>query len=95
MFYSLTKEQKQKIEVIYQHFLPEFPNIKKEVLYDRIFCGYCWGEGGLPIIDIDDWNSVFYGGKYRGLLTCFDDWDDYMEYGGDCHKKQQIWRKEV
>ena len=87
MFYSLTKEQKQVINDIYQYFLSKFPEIDKEVLYDRIFSGFCWGEGQLPIISIEDWNSVFYNGKWKGLLTVFDDWNDYLKYKGDWHKK--------
>lgn len=88
MFYTLTPIQKKEIEDIYQHFLPKFPDISKETLHDRIFCGYCWGEGRLPIISIDDWNNVFYNGKLKGLLTCFDNWNDYMKYDGDFHKKE-------
>lgn len=52
--WNFTDKDEKNIEDIYQYFLPKFPEIDKEVLHNRIFCGYCWGEGRLPIINIDD-----------------------------------------
>lgn len=88
MWGIFSKRDKQTIEAIYNRFQFKFPDIDNDILYNRIFCGYCWGEGRLPIISIGDWNDVFYNGKLKGLLTCFDNWDDYLRYGGDYHKKE-------
>ena len=56
--WDFTEENKKEIEEIYQHFLPLLPNADPEKLYDRIFCGYCWGENGKWLLDIEDWERV-------------------------------------
>lgn len=90
MWNSLSEDDKKTIKSIYNHFLPEFPNVDKEILYDRIFCGYCWGEGGSRIMSIEDWTDVFnYTKKGDLFFTCFKDWDEYFKYDGDWHKKLQ------
>lgn len=63
--WNFTDKDEKNIEDIYQYFLPKFPEIDKEVLHNRIFCGYCWGEGRLPIINIDDWNNYFIMANLR------------------------------
>lgn len=83
--WNFTEKNKLEIKEIYEYFLPKFPEIDKKVLYDRIFRGYCWGEGGCPACTIEAWNKVFYKGKC--LFTVFEDWDDYFQYDGDWHKK--------
>lgn len=89
MWNALTEGDKHAIQELYDYFIPKFPAIKSEVIKDRIFNGYCWGEGCLcHITTIEDWNNVFFGsGLQKGLLTCFDGWDDYFNYNGDFHKK--------
>lgn len=85
MFYAPTKKDKDQIESIYQYYLKQFPNIQKETLHDRIFCGYCWGEGGLRIVNIEDWERVFKCDKMAGLFSVFKNWDEYFKYQGDYH----------
>lgn len=85
MFYSLTQKDKDQIEAIYQHYLKSFPNIPKDTLHDRIFCGYCWGEGGFRLMYIEDWERVFKQDKMAGLFSVFKNWDEYFKYQGDYH----------
>ena len=44
--WDFTEDDKRRVEEIYQHFLPLYPNIDKKLLYDRILSGYCYGENG-------------------------------------------------
>ena len=46
VMWDFTDDDKRRVEEIYQHFLPLLPNIDKKLLYDRILCGYCYGENG-------------------------------------------------
>lgn len=85
--WTFTEIDQKNINSIYQYFLPKFSKIDKDILYNRIFCGYCWGEGSFPIISLNDWNDVFYNGKFKKFLTVFDDWEDYLRYKGDWHLK--------
>ena len=88
--WEFTKKDKEAINALYQHFLPVFPNVDPKCLYDRIFVGYCWGEGGLRILEIENWERVFGINKSGGIgFSVFDSWDDYIEYNGDVFKKIQ------
>ena len=57
--WDYTEKDDINIEGIYMWFLPKFPNIDKELLYKRIFTGYCWGEGGFRLTTIESWEEVF------------------------------------
>ena len=85
--WDFTKEDKRNIEDIYKHFLPLITEVSKEQLYDRIFCGYCWSEGGFRLVTIADWEVVF-GLKEGFSESVFDSWEDYFKYEGDWHRKR-------
>lgn len=88
MWQALTADDIQRIQEILDYFKQKYPDIPSDKLYDRIYNGYCWGEGGLRIISIEDWEQVFSSGRLGKLLfTCFDSWEEYDKYQGDWHKK--------
>ena len=88
MWNSLTESDRNTIKEISNYFIPKFPEIEPEVIRNRIFNGYCWGEGGSHIVSIEDWNSILYSsGLQKDILTCFDDWEDYFKHDGDFHRK--------
>lgn len=96
MWNVLTEEDRGIIQKLCEYFIPKFSEIEPEVVRNRIYDGYCWGEGCLcHIKTIEDWNNVFFGsGIQKDLLTCFDDWEDYLTYDGDFHMKLKIHKKE-
>ena len=49
--WELSEEAKAEIDMLYQHFLPLIKGVSKEELYDRIYGGYCYGEGVIPLTD--------------------------------------------
>ena len=61
--WDFTEDDKRRVEEIYQHFLPLYPNIDKKLLYDRILSGYCYVENGLWLETIEDWEIVFNESK--------------------------------
>lgn len=95
MWTSLTSEQKKEIATIVKYFQPKFPDIEYNILYERVDGGYCYGEGGIHLRTIEDWNRVFFGEKGdKSCFTVFDDWDDYFKYEKDWHKKWNSLPKE-
>lgn len=95
MWNSLTEKDKNSIEEICKYFIPKFPDVEKKVIKERIFNGYCWGEGSSHITSIEGWSAVFFGsGLQKDLLTCFDDWEDYIKHGCDFHNKLEICKKD-
>lgn len=94
MFYSLSKLDKQTINIITIYYSNVYPDIPYTILYERIYCGYCWGEGGSRIISIEDWYEVFNYTKYgRMLFTLFENWEDYNFHKGDFHLKDKRFKK--
>lgn len=94
MWNALNDKDRIAIKEIYEYFIPKFPEINSEVVKDRIFNGYCWGEGSSHITSIEGWNVVFYGsGLEKDLLTCFNNWEDYFKHNGDFHNKLDICKK--
>lgn len=88
MWEALTEKDLKEIECIYTFFSGKFPDVSEEELKSRIYNGYCWGEGGIPIISIEDWNDVFNCTKIgKAFLTYFESWEDYRRYSGDYHQK--------
>ncbi len=92
--WDFTEKDKAQIEAIYKHFLPLITSVTKEQLYDRIYGGYCYGEGGLRIVTIEEWEKVFDWQNHTDdefVLsgTVFTSWDDYFQHGGDYHKKKR------
>lgn len=85
--WELTEEAKKEIEALYLHFFPLITEASNEELYDRIYCGYCYGEGGWPLWTVEEWNRVFGLKKDKQPDTVFDNWDDYRKYKGDWHIK--------
>ena len=95
MWDSLTEGDRNTIKELQDCFISMFHEVEPEVVKNRIYDGYCWGEGCLcHIMTIEDWNVVFFGsGIQKGLLSCFDDWDDYIKHDGDFHKKMNAVKK--
>ena len=90
MWKSLTKKDKECINELVDYFKGRFPRVSEDVLYNRIYSGYCWGEGGSRILTKEDWDEVFGYTKIGQLLfTCFKSWEDYNKYNGDWHIKKQ------
>ena len=90
MWKSLTIEDKKHIDEIMNYFKDRFPEVSEDMLYHRIYSGYCWGEGGSRILTKEDWDEVFGYTKIGQLLfTCFESWKDYIKNDGDWHKKKQ------
>lgn len=85
--WDFTEKDRTQIESIYEHFIPLITNVTKEQLYDRIYGGYCYGEGGFRILTIEDWEKVFNYKNNTNAETVFTSWDDYFQYEGDYHKK--------
>jgi hypothetical protein len=56
--WNFTEKDKQQVETIYNHFLPLFSNLEPKALYDRILSGYCYGENGIWLKTIEDWEKV-------------------------------------
>ncbi len=83
--WEITKEAEKDTEELYQHFLPIITDATKEELYDRIYAGYCGGEGVIPLTSIDSWESVFGLRDDLPPNSVFDSWDDYRKYEGDWH----------
>ena len=54
------------------------------MLYKRIAGGYIAGEGLGPLTTIEEWEGILIKGV---RLSVFDNWDDYLKYGGDNNKK--------
>lgn len=75
--FDFTEKNRNEIEMIAKHFAIVFPDIPYEKLYNRIFSGYCWGEGGFPIINIKAWEIVLYNRKGRRLFSTYASWEDY------------------
>ena len=82
-----TDDDKRAIEEIYQHFLPLITEVSKERLYDRIYCGYCWSEGGFRLMTIEDWERVFGFRDDLPSESVFESWEDYDRFEGDWHIK--------
>ncbi len=95
MWNALKEKDRNTIKEICEYFIPKFPEIKEEIIKERIFNGYCWGEGCLShIVTIEDWNIVFFGsGLPKDLLTCFNDWEDYIKHDCDFHNKLDICKR--
>lgn len=87
--WECTEKDEINIEGIYMWFLPKFPNIDKDLLHRRIVKGYCWGEGGLRLISIEDWEKVFGLVETSYSETVFENWEDWIKYNGDYHKKRE------
>lgn len=88
MLYLLNKKDKQTISIIVNYFCNVYPKIPYIKMYNRIFCGYCWGEGGSRIISIKEWEQVFnYTKLGKMLFTVFKNWEEYNQYNGDYHLK--------
>lgn len=90
MFNAPSQEALDEIDTIFQHFKGRFPNIKNKDLYDRIYGGYCWGEGGLWITTIELWEKAFTG---NSPFSVFKDWDEYFKYNGEFLKHPKFLRK--
>ena len=91
--WELTKETKAEIEALYQHFLPIITEVSKEELYDRLYGGYCYGEGIIPLISIDIWESVFGLRDDFPKNSVFESWEDYRKYNGDWHIKAKYLKR--
>ena len=63
VMWDFTEDDKRRVEKIYHHFIPLLPNIDKKLLYDRILSGYCYGENGLWLKTIEDWEFVLFAQK--------------------------------
>ena len=63
VMWDFTEDDKRRVEKIYHHFIPLLPNIDKKLLYDRILSGYCFGENGLWLETIEDWEIVLFAQK--------------------------------
>ena len=83
----LTAEAKAEIDVLYQYFLPLIEGVSKKELYDRIYGGYCYGEGIIPLTTVKVWEGVFGIRNDMPVSTVFSNWDDYRKYKGDWHRK--------
>lgn len=95
MWNSLTEKDRNTIKELQDCFVPKFPEIEPEIIKNRVYDGYCWGEGCLcRIMTTEDWNIIFFGSELQKvLLTCFDDWNDYIKHDGDFHKKLNFAKK--
>jgi hypothetical protein len=91
--WDFTDDDKSAIEEIYQHFLPLITEVSKERLYDRIYCGYCWSEGGFRLMTIEDWERVFGFIDDLPSESVFDSWEDYDSCKGDWHLKRDYYRQ--
>ena len=56
--WDFTVKDKQQVENIYLHFLSLLPNMDAKILYNRILTGYCYGEDGLWLKTVEDWEKV-------------------------------------
>ncbi len=88
--WDFTEEDRTKIEAIYQQFRPLIPEVPEKKLYDRIYSGYCWGEGGFRLIFIEDWERVFGFRNDLPSESVFDSWEDYDRYKGDWYVKSRL-----
>lgn len=96
MFYSLTRLDHLTILTIVHYFSNVYPNIPYIDVYNRVFNGYCWGEGGSRILSIEEWNEVFnYTKRGRMFYTLFKDWEEYYQYHGDFHLKDTRFKKKI
>ena len=91
MITAPTQEALNEIDAIFQHFKGRFPNVSDKDLYDRIYSGYCWGEGGLWIITIEFWEKAFTG---NSPFSVFKDWDEYFKYKGEFFKHPKFLRRQ-
>lgn len=91
MFNAPSQKALDEIDTIFQHFKGRFPNIKNKDLYDRIYDGYCWGEGGLWITTIELWEKAFTG---NSPFSVFKDWDEYFKYNGEFLNHPKFLRKQ-
>lgn len=87
--WDFTEKDKAQINTIYNHFLPLILEVSKEQLYNRIYGGYCYGEGGFRIMTIEDWKKVFGLVETSYSETVFENWEDWIKYNGDYHKKRE------
>jgi hypothetical protein len=87
--WEYTEKDDINIEGIYMWFLPKFPNIDKELLHKRIVTGYCWGEGGFRLTTIESWEEVFGLVEAPYAQTVFENWEDWIKYDGNYHKKRE------
>ena len=97
IFYAIKKKDidYDLIRELAKLYFSLFPNIKYNKIYDRIYEGYCYGEGGFRLINQEDWDYVLLCKKsIRKFFTVFDDWDDYFKYKGDVYKKREDIDKE-
>lgn len=91
MFTAPSQELLNEIYTTFQHFKGRFPDVKDRDLYDRIYAGYCWGEGGLWIINIECWEKVFTG---NSSFSVFKDWEEYFKYKGEFFKHPKFLRRQ-
>ena len=77
--WDFTREDKDRIAKLYSFFLEDTPEEYRPYLYDRIFSGYCWGEGGLRITTIEDWEDVFANKGMWFLFSEFKSWEEYVK----------------
>ena len=85
--WELSEEAKAEIHMLYQYFLPLIEGVSKEELYDRIYGGYCYGEGVIPLTTVKVWEGVFGIRNDIPINTVFSNWEDYRKYKGDWHRK--------
>lgn len=89
MFNAPTQKDLNIIDSIFQHFKGQFPNVNDKDLYDRIYSGYCWGEGKVAFLtNIRVWDNIFQGNK---SYTIFKDWEEYFKYKGNPFKHPEAY----